>query len=330
MGGRRGRFHLPGTAPRIGIALGGGAARGMAHLGVLRVLEEHGCAPDVVAGTSIGALFGGLWAVLGDAADATERVREFVASDEYRRTRVEFLKEEGEDSGWAESFSNVLRKGLVLGWTYFRESFISEEDFRHNVEVLLPDLRIEDLRLPFCAAATDLVSRRSVFFRRGSLREAVLASGAVPALMPPRRIGHRLLVDGAVTEKVPARALLSMDVDLILAVDVSTEVFESSPLESGAEIITRSKQVTEWHLRQSRLASCDLIVRPEVADVHWLDFSGALPAVERGAEAMEAALPALERLLLRRRWRGPWGRGAVDQGRRMDEAGLLGEPAEEI
>ncbi|HHN75312.1 MAG TPA: hypothetical protein ENK10_08805, partial [Acidobacteria bacterium] len=192
----RPRGWWPGLRPRLGVALGGGAARGLAHLGVLQVLEENGLAPAAVAGTSIGALFGGLWMTEGSARAAADRVAAFVASDDYRRTRVEFLKPAPDEGGWADSLGEAVRRGIVLSWTYFKESFVSEDDFRHNAQALLPDCRIEDLPLPFCAVATDLRSGASVFFRRGSLLEAVLASGAVPALMPPRRIDGRLLVDG--------------------------------------------------------------------------------------------------------------------------------------
>ena len=118
-------LRLPGTRPRLGLALGGGAARGLAHLGVLQVLEREGLRPHAVAGTSIGALFGGMWAALGDAVEAEARVRAFVTSDDYRSERVEVLKEDADEPSWGALLSQPIRRGIVLGWTFFRESCVS-------------------------------------------------------------------------------------------------------------------------------------------------------------------------------------------------------------
>ncbi|MDQ7087616.1 MAG: hypothetical protein Q9Q13_07075 [Acidobacteriota bacterium] len=150
----------------------------------------------------------------------------------------------------------------------------------------------------------------------------------MPALMPPRRIGGRLLVDGVVSEKVPTRALQAMGVDVVVGVDVSADE-EDLPapqdLDSGAEILARAKRITEAHLRASRLALCDLVIRPKVGSFHWLDFSGAMPAVEEGRRAMEEALPILRRILARRRWCPP-----RHDARRLESRGLFGRPAEEV
>ncbi len=317
--------------PRLGIALGGGAARGLAHLGVLEVLEEAGIRPAAIAGTSMGALVGGLWASTGSARAAIEAVESFVASDAYKGGRLEFLREAaGEETGLGSLLNKTVRRGIVLGWTFFSESFVPRDQYWQNVEGLLPERDIENLSPPFAAMATDLKSGEAVVFRSGPLRRAVVASGALPGLMPPEDLDGRLLVDGAISDRVPTRALLAMPVDVALAVDVSPEALEEAAPKSGADIVSRSKLVTEWNLRQARVGMADLLLRPDVADIHWADFSGALPAIERGRDAMRAALPELRRVLRRAFFGRMLGRTRMQVTRRLERRGYLGDPAVEV
>jgi len=310
--------------PRLGLALGGGAARGLAHLGVLAVLEEAGIRVDGVAGTSIGALVGGVWAATGSAAAATDRIVGFIESDEYRRDEIEFLAEDTGDVGWTERASALIRKGIAYGWGLFREAFVSEDAWRHNLAHLVPEVAIEELPVPYVAVATDLRSGRPAWFVSGSLREAVAASSAVPGLAPPVPGKGVFLVDGGAVEKVPARAACSLPVDVVLAVDVA-EDFEPEPsLRRGTEILSRAQEVAERVQRASLVALADVAIRPEVTDVHWLDFTGARPAIDRGAEAMRAALGELRRALARARWRRLLGLTRAALVRRLARRGMLG------
>jgi NTE family protein len=317
--------------PRLGLALGGGAARGVAHLGVLLELEQARIQPAALAGTSIGALIGGVWLTSEGAERAIERIDAFAGSVDYQKAGVEFLKNLGSsDTSWRTAFSRGLKKSLVLAYTMFRESFVGEEAFRHNTEFLIPDVMIEQLRLPMSVMATDLSSGRAVIFRRGSLRRAVMASSAIPGLFPPSERDGAVLVDGAVTERVPVRGLTAASVDVVVAVDLRGSDQPVEEPASGQAITRRARLISEWALRDTRLAAADLVVLPDVADIDPLDFSGSSRGVQRGREAMREQIPALRRRLRRAWWRRLLRAGASERLARMERRGLLGQPPWEM
>ncbi len=312
--------------PRLGLALGGGAARGLAHLGVLEVLEERGRLPHAIAGTSIGALIAAIWLTSDSVASAIDRVSTFVRSESYRGAELEFVSRAGSSrpDGWASMIARSMRRGLFFTRAYRQVSWVSDENYRHNVESLVPDVTIDSLDRPLAITAADLVSGEPVVFRRGSLRDAVLASSAVPGVMPPQEHGARLLADGGLVDKIPVRALLGGPADVIAGVDVSTELEPDEACRRGIDVINRSGRVTEWALRHARLALADVAIRPRVQDIDWLDFAAALPAVERGRHAAEAAMPEIERALGRARWLALVGGTRTRRLGRSYERGLTG------
>jgi len=298
---------------------------------VLEVLEEHGLAPSAIAGTSIGALMGALWLTSGSAEEAIDALQAFVHSDDYHRAEIEFLSrtKESRSSGWSSLMMRMMRQGVFLGRTIRNPSFVSEASYRHNIEHLVPDVLIEDLPMPFCAVAADLCSGEPVVFRRGSLRDAVCASGAVPGVMPAQELGERVLSDGALVDKVPVRALLDGSVDSIVGVDVSTELTRVDEFDRGVDVISRANQVTEWNLRHARKAICDVVIRPEVQDMNWMDFAAARSAIPRGREATEAVLGSIRGAVRRSRFGRPFGASRAQKAARLYRSGWFGPPLQE-
>jgi NTE family protein len=189
---------------------------------------------------------------------------------------------------------------------------------------------IEQLRIPLGVMATDLNSARSVVFRRGSLRRAVMASSAIPGLFPPSEREGAMLVDGAVSERVPVRALGACGVDVILAVDLrGSEPLREEPA-SGQEITRWSRAVTERQLRSTRLAAADLVVLPLVGDIDPLDFSGSSRGVDRGREAMREQLPELQRRLRSAWLRRARGASAARRLKDLESRGFFGDPLWEL
>ncbi|GAB4368288.1 MAG: hypothetical protein Kow0062_01320 [Acidobacteriota bacterium] len=314
--------------PRIGLALGGGAARGFAHLGVLRALESARCRPAAIAGTSIGAIIGGAYAAEGHSEPVRRRLVEYISSRRFRDVQLAFLsRRPPEKANFRDRVSRAVRRSLFFGRAYLRESYIPQEIYRDHLVGLVPDVAIEDLALPFAAVASDLVSGRAVAFRSGSLRRAVLASGAIPGVMPPMPLGEMILVDGVATDRVPVRVLLGMRVDVILAVDVATDFLDYvPPLRRGVAIHDRAHQVTEWNLRRIRMGIADVELHPAVSEFNPLDFPAALPAVARGEECVEQAAHAIRRALVRAgllRWIGA---ARAQRARRLAARGWFGEP----
>lgn len=279
--------------PKVCLALGGGAARGLAHLGVLKVLEDARVSFHIITGTSIGALIGGLYASHPDAQYWMARVEQFLRSFRSRKTRLEFIRrlEQPNDNrhGFFADMANLIRKGYFWGVTATKPAFISEDEYRAFIYPLIPDIKIEETKLPFGCVAADIKNGARVAYTSGSLRLAISASCSLPGIFPPVKDGERLLVDGGWVERVPARCGFEMGADIVIAVDVSSNMapFES---RSGLDIILRADAVTRVYLNELLLQEAHVVIHPQVGDIHWADFSSPRDLFRQG----EAA--ALEKL----------------------------------
>lgn len=221
------------TQTRIGIALGSGAAKGWAHIGVLKALNELGVKPDRVAGCSIGALVGA--AYVNGHLDALET--------------------------WVRSFSSWDVLGLMdLSWR--RGGLIRGEKVFDVMQSHMGVMDIETMAMPFIAVATDLYSGQEIWFREGDLRHAVRASCSMPGILPPVRQGHRWLVDGAVVNPVPVSACRALDVDVVIAVDLDGQRrsrIQALPVDLRSEAI--SPQEETQALAEQEGGFMDLLAR---------------------------------------------------------------------
>lgn len=167
---------LPPWRLKVGVALGGGAARGLAHIGVLRALVREGIPIDVVTGTSMGAVVGGAYAALTDVAEVERRVRKLLTSDEFKRVRLKFLTETKRSRGSLMfSVTNLVRKGVFYGLSTMRPSFLSAEEFVGSISRILPDVEVSKMPVRFAAIAVDLEAAEEVVLCHGSLREVAAA-----------------------------------------------------------------------------------------------------------------------------------------------------------
>ncbi len=296
----------------IGLALGGGAARGLCHLGVLQALSENNISIGAVAGTSMGAIIGGLYAAEGDCGAVAGRLRGYLESDLFRGAKLDYLhgRHPVEGEGIFFRFSQMARRGLFYTASLRRPSFITEEDANRHYRALLPDIPIEGTRIPFCATAVDLTTGEPFLFRAGSLRQAVSASCAIPGVLPPVPFGGHLLVDGGWLEAVPVEPARDLGAEVVVAVDVGRDMSEFEPPRSALDIVFRSDAITRRALARERIRSADLVLTPKVGNLHWADFSGVEAAVEAGRRAVTERLPELRRLVAgRRKWFSFSGKG---------------------
>ncbi|MEY2800730.1 MAG: hypothetical protein RL513_314 [Pseudomonadota bacterium] len=248
-------------AIRIGIALGGGAAKGFAHIGVIKILEANGYAPAVVAGTSSGSIVGALYASGMNAFELQERA---VALDE---TRIRDLQ--------------LSTSGLLIGQKL--EDYVNEQVRRQP---------LERLAKPFVAVATRLEDGERTFFAQGNTGQAVRASSSVPGVFQPVAIGRHRYVDGGVVSPVPVDAARELGADLVIAVDISSKARGQAPtgmLGTLSQAITIMGQ----RLGQAELARADVIVRPQVLDIGGTDFTQRANAMLEGERAALAAMPQI-------------------------------------
>jgi NTE family protein len=280
--------------PKIALALGGGAARGLAHLGILKVFEDARVPFDMIVGTSLGALIGGLYALQPDAKYWMGRVEQYLRSFRSRRTRLEFIRRlEDPDSrnhGFFSDMANLIRKGYFWGVTATKPAFISEKEYEEFIYPLIPDVNIEETKIPFACVATDIRNGKRVVYRSGPLRLAVSGSCALPGIFPPVVDGDMLLVDGGWVERVPVRCAKDMGADIIIAVDVSSEIGRFDD-KFGLDVVLRADAVSRIYLNELLVQEADVVIHPAVAGTHWADFSNPRELYRQG----EAA--ALEKLV---------------------------------
>lgn len=279
------------------LVLMGGGARGLAHIGVLAVLEESGLVPDIVTGTSMGAIVGGLFAAGLPAAKLREiacglRLNDYidksVAPRRFRGPKgfFEYLM--------LTDYRNRLFKKVGLGKDDVVEKFIHK---------LTGDVRIESLPVKFVCTAADLVSGKEVLFERGKLHRALRASMSLPILFTPVRMKDMLLVDGGVLDNAPVEAAKKAGASVTVLVDVHRHLREMTPgrLRHAPQIIQRTLDMAGTAAIEGLVRRADVVLRVPL-DIDTLDFSGPEKIIRAGEEAAKAGRPVLKKSLgIRRR-----------------------------
>lgn len=289
---------------RVGVALGGGAARGVAHVGVLRALLREGIPVDVVCGTSMGAIVGAAYAATTDVQHLEARVREVLSSERFRKSRLSFLKEtKAQRGGVLYSVANLVKRGIVYGVSNWKRSFLSAEVFAEDIESIVPDIRIEEARIPFGAVALDLEEGAEIVLCHGSMRRAVAASSAIPGVLPPVHLGGRVLIDGGWIDKVPVLPAFRLGADVVIAVDISADVYDTRDYRRGTEILLRANAIKDAALVGFTRTLADVVIEPEVKDVHWADFGQYERCIDAGDAATSALVPAIREAMRRARLR---------------------------
>jgi NTE family protein len=259
-----------GRTPTVGVALGGGGARGFAEIGVLRVLEAERIPIDLVVGTSVGALVGALYADSGKVLDA-----EFHA--------IALQPEDLFDYAALSVFSG----GLIRG-----------DKLRDFVRSHLKHANIEDMAVRFAAVAVDLEAGVPVVFDRGPAARAVRASAAIPGMFVPVVIDGRPYVDGAVIDPVPASVARRLGADVVIAVAIPPELRPVAPTNM-VEIIHRSVSIMANEIAEQRAREADVVIRPAVGNIAFDDFSKKRELIEAGEIAAREALPSIRKALRR-------------------------------
>ncbi len=284
------------------LALGGGGARGLAHIGVLEVIEEERIPVAGVAGTSAGAVVGAMWIALGSAAAVTRRWQEFLAAGILKGLPdVRLTETVSTRDNPMLVFARRLRRSAVVALALERTAVVTHDQLSEGVAFLLPDVTIESLPTSFAAVATDFETGEPVALRRGSLRAAVAASSAIPAIVPPFPVGGRYLTDGGTVADVPVAQACGLARGPVVGVGVGEGWPAGDPERiTLVEAMVRAGNMTHKALRDAQLARADLVIAPDVAALHWSEFGRFDEAVAAGRVAAERALSRLRALTRRR------------------------------
>jgi len=255
--------------PVIAFALSSGATRGFAHVGVLNVLEEHGIQPDLIVGTSAGAVTGVLYAG-------------------------------GIRGSQLEAIANHLQREQIADWSYSGRGLIRGEMLQNTINELLQNRPIEQLDTPFAATATDLATGKQVVFSRGDAGLAVRASSSIPGLVSPVNINGRDYVDGGLVSKVPARLARRLGADFVIAVDLSRRPEDPHRLETTIEVMQQAYAIMARAITARDLSGADFVIRPRLDHISFGDLQHKQQAIEAGKEAARAAVPAIKQRLQER------------------------------
>ncbi len=254
--------------PKLGLALGGGAARGFAHIGVIQVLEEAGLRPDFVAGTSAGSVVAALYA-------------------------------SGKTGAQLQQIGESMEEAAITDWTLpvFNSGLVRGDALAKYVNQQVGGRAIENMALPLGIVATDLYSGEMMVFQRGNTGMAVRASSAVPALFQPVKISGRSYVDGGLVSPVPVRAARLMGAQVVLAIDITSPP-DSSGSDNTITVLLQTASIMGKSINAFELKEADVVVRPDLREVSSADFSSRKKAIEAGRRAMLEFLPQLRATML--------------------------------
>jgi NTE family protein len=293
-----------GRSPRLGVALGGGGARGGIHIGVLKVLEEERIPIHCLVGTSIGAVIGALYAATLNANEVERRILEYLESDTFHKTRFDLLAQISSSSSASllERVSAFLKRELILTLALSRPCLIPRDQFRENLAFLVDDIRIEETLIPFAAVATDLETGEGVVIREGSLIDALYASCSYPGVVEATRLNGRLLVDGGAIEIVPVKATRALGAEVVVAVDTERHLETRLDVLSALEVIWRVDAIVIAELARCKRADADIIIHPGTGETEWYDLRKAAGFICLGEEATRQEIPAIVAALEPRPW----------------------------
>jgi NTE family protein len=249
--------------PRIGLALGGGAARGFAHVGVIQVLEEAGIRPNLVTGTSAGSLVAAIYA-------------------------------SGKSGAQLQQVAETMEEAAIADWSLqiFSRGALRGEALARYVNTQVNSRLIENMPMPLGIVATDLNTGLDSLFQRGDTGTAVRASSAVPAVFQPVRISGRDFVDGGLVSPVPVRAARKMGAELVIAVDISSPP-EGNLTGGTLDILLQTFSIMGKSINTFELKDADVVVRPALSGISSADFGARKRSIEAGRQAMLQALPQL-------------------------------------
>lgn len=272
------------------LALGGGGARGFAHLGVLQVLEEAELPVRAIVGTSMGAVTGGMWLVHGSANRAIGLWREAIEQGMIPSVRsIGGVPDAEEKEHPLIQVARRIRNRVVISFAMNRSTILESRDLEQALEFLVPDVSFTDLPKPLVVVATDLETGEEVGLRDGSLRQALVASSAIPGMVPAVQIRGRWLVDGGVVAEVPVLAARSEGWPVV-AVDVSLDVPPIGKDDLVLDTMMRTQMMTARLLRNTHLEAATHVIRPQVGVARWAEWQRFDEFIEMGRIAARTFL----------------------------------------
>lgn len=253
---------------KIGLVLGGGASRGFAHLGVLKVFEENHIPIDLITGCSMGAIIGGLYAA-------------------------------GSDIDILSKYSATFDMKKYMDFSIKTGGFIKGRKVEGLIKLLTKNMSIEQAKVPFACVAVDVCTGELKTFTKGPMYKAIRASISMPGIFEPYRYGSGLYIDGGVLDRLPMQTARDMGADIVIAVDVAERDQVKPPPKNLIETLRWTLSITDWNFTKHRLDQADLVLVPDVFEIDPMTNKECELCIQRGREAAEAALEDIRRLVIK-------------------------------
>ena len=281
------------SKPFLGLALGGGGSRGVAHIGVLQALHLSGISPDIIAGTSSGSTIGAMYAATLDPFWIENRFRKFMETDLFFKFRSGSLIDGRNEETFLEKVTTKVKQHymVVLG---LNKSFLAKREvIKKAVDFLVPCSGFSELKIPMEIVAVDIQSGEEIIYHKGNLKESIIQSSSIPGFFEPTIKNEKIIVDGGVASPIPIETLKDK-VSIIMAVDITNNKLKPLQSPNMIEIMRRSDIITSLKLKAKLSSEADILVKPNVAGIHWSDFKNFDKLLYSGKSAMEKVLNKLK------------------------------------
>ncbi len=282
----------------LGLALGGGGARGAAHVGVLKVLEKNKIIPEVISGTSIGAIIGAMFAFKPDADWISHKLQEFLMNpDTLFHSSLQMMNNRNFETLLENSTKKIDNKfAVVIGQN--RSQIVKRDVIDEMIEFLIPVKRFEELNIRLKVVASDIQTGNEESYETGDLVEAISRSCSIPGYVKPTKDGDSIIVDGGVTSPIPIDTIRD-ECEFLIAINIDRGKLPKLKNPNMLEIIKRSDLISNRRLAELNLKNADYVISPDVLGLHWSEYNQFSLLVENGIKATEKEITMLNEKIRR-------------------------------
>lgn len=270
----------------VTLCLGAGAARGFAHIGVLRAFHEENIPIEQIIGVSIGSFVGSIYCMSEDPEFVKKRLHQFTESEVFMDSLLGSWSKIADDKpgGLLDKINRAYSRTGMISRIALTRGIINIEEMTEIFCPFIAPLKIETLKKPFAAVAVDIMNGKSVIFTHGDLRKVVMASSSIPLVFPPISIGDRLFSDGSVLDKIGLDAAITLGLNRVIAVDISDSEWVKKEPGNALDLMIRTEEIAAKYRKEKQLNNALITIKPVVGHMHWADYSKAEELVQSGYE----------------------------------------------
>jgi len=284
--------------PKIGLALGGGGARGLSHIGVIEVLEKNKIPIDFIAGTSIGSIVGAVYSYNPNADELIKYFHKSLESEAFKSLGLNNLTaNHSHNKTFIQQFTKIIADRMILKLQKERLGVVSAKKMKDVISVFLNGITFENTKIPFGALLGNMDTGKGDFMTSGNIVSAVQASSSIPGWVEPVKIGKYLYTDGMIASLVPIAEARKMGAEIVIAVDVTNRDLSKRKINSSIDIVEKSNQIIKNNATDLILEKADIIIRPNTKGLKWYEYSHINDMIEKGEKATISKIDEIKKLI---------------------------------